>query len=348
MSSSFTFRKWAKHYGCILGLACSLSSPGRAQGINQPPVISIRNLNFQTEYIEPATIFLQADAFDKDGVVTKVEFYMCNTELAELQNKPYKIILKDLPAGFYCITAIATDNSDSITESFPMGIKVVSADTSCENTASYLENGGYSAGSRVVNGSKQYECKPFPYSGWCNGASWAYAPGTGSNWQDAWIDLGTCEAETELSCINTPAYFENGGYAPESQVVNQGIQYECKPWPYSGWCNGASWAYEPGVGSNWQDAWIELGACSEFGFSKGAAAKIIANPHPFEGITTVRLDREENIVSYVLYNSNGVRMVAATHLDEKDITLGDQLASGYYILHVTTKTATYTKTIIKL
>ncbi|MDF2455233.1 MAG: C-terminal target protein [Cytophagaceae bacterium] len=347
MISSSTFRKWGRRCCCSIGLVSALSLTGRAQGVNHPPLVSIRNLNFQTEYLEPASISLQADAYDIDGVVTKVEFYLCNTELAELEYKPYKIMLSDLPAGHYCITAIATDNSHATTESFPVGIKVVSADTSCENTASYVENGGYNPGSRVLNGDRKYKCKPFPYSGWCNGASWAYAPGTGSNWQDAWIDLGTCDAETGLSCVNTPAYVENGGYAPESQVVNLGILYECKPWPYSGWCNGASWAYEPGVGSNWQDAWVERGACSEFAWYNKSAARIIAHPHPFEDHTTVRLEGEEHIVSYVLYNSNGVTLLAGSNLDEKDIKLGDQLASGYYILHVTTKNATYTQTIIK-
>jgi hypothetical protein len=33
---------------------------------------------------------------------------------------------------------------------------------------------------------KLYTCKPYPYTGWCNGAGFAYAPGTGSAWQDAW------------------------------------------------------------------------------------------------------------------------------------------------------------------
>ena len=34
---------------------------------------------------------------------------------------------------------------------------------------------------------KVYECKPFPFSGWCTIPAWQYAPGTGPNWQDAWI-----------------------------------------------------------------------------------------------------------------------------------------------------------------
>jgi N-acetylglucosamine-binding protein A len=36
--------------------------------------------------------------------------------------------------------------------------------------------------------------------------------------------------------------------------------YECKPWPYAGYCaqwNAGATQFEPGVGSNWRDAWLE-------------------------------------------------------------------------------------------
>ncbi len=39
-----------------------------------------------------------------------------------------------------------------------------------------------------------------------------------------------------------------------------GLVYECKPFPYSGWCSQYSPTathYEPGTGSHWADAWIE-------------------------------------------------------------------------------------------
>jgi predicted carbohydrate-binding protein with CBM5 and CBM33 domain len=52
----------------------------------------------------------------------------------------------------------------------------------------------YTAGTKVLQpkNGKVYQCKPFPYSGYC--VQWAttathYEPGVGSNWQDAWIEL---------------------------------------------------------------------------------------------------------------------------------------------------------------
>jgi len=48
----------------------------------------------------------------------------------------------------------------------------------------------YDAGERVQSAGKLYECKPFPYVGWC-GLD-AYEPGKGQAWSDAWTLLGSC------------------------------------------------------------------------------------------------------------------------------------------------------------
>ena len=48
--------------------------------------------------------------------------------------------------------------------------------------------GSYQPGTQVLGTDNQvYECRSFPSSGWCNQSSLHYAPGTGLNWQDAWI-----------------------------------------------------------------------------------------------------------------------------------------------------------------
>lgn len=51
----------------------------------------------------------------------------------------------------------------------------------------------YKAGTRVLQpkNGRVYECKPFPYSGWCSqwsANSTAYEPGVGAHWADAWIE----------------------------------------------------------------------------------------------------------------------------------------------------------------
>ena len=55
-----------------------------------------------------------------------------------------------------------------------------------------------------------------------------------------------------------PPYQAGTAYKAGDKVSNLGGNYQCKPHPYTGWCAGAAWAYEPGKGTAWGDAWIKL------------------------------------------------------------------------------------------
>ncbi|MBQ4801856.1 T9SS type A sorting domain-containing protein [Aquimarina sp. MMG015] len=79
-----------------------------------------------------------------------------------------------------------------------------------------------------------------------------------------------------------PQYVENGGYVAGSQVENAGNLYECKPYPFSGWCNGAAWAYAPGEGTYWQDAWTLIGECGD-GDTGGNEAPTVSITQPANG-----------------------------------------------------------------
>ncbi|MDB5273749.1 MAG: chitinase [Chitinophagaceae bacterium] len=314
------------------------------------PVIFLRSTPSDTSYMAPTTLSFHADAYNPSGEITSVEFYLCTTKIAVTDSEPYEMILKDLPAGHYCITAKAIGDLDSSTSSYAISFVVHAPEDSCGSFPTYEENAGYAAGSQVIDNGKKYECKPYPYSGWCNGAAWAYEPGTGLYWQDAWIDLGTCSVESSPvpNCTNTPPYLEGETYGPGSQVTYEGTRYECKPWPYSGWCSQASWAYGPGSGMYWQDAWTALGTCSSSSLSKSVSStQVIAVPQPFENNTKIKLETEEEIIAMAIYDSRGIEVQSMSSVHEKGITIGDNLSSGYYILHLTTKTAVYTKTLIK-
>lgn len=53
-----------------------------------------------------------------------------------------------------------------------------------------------------------------------------------------------------------PAYAPGTDYKAGDKVSHNGSDYECKPWPYTGWCKEA--AYEPGhANGNWVNAWIK-------------------------------------------------------------------------------------------
>lgn len=50
----------------------------------------------------------------------------------------------------------------------------------------YEEGAPYKDGDIVTHNGKNYKCKPHPFTAWCSGAAWAYAPGAGTAWQQAW------------------------------------------------------------------------------------------------------------------------------------------------------------------
>lgn len=55
--------------------------------------------------------------------------------------------------------------------------------------AAWSANSKYKAGDIVNNHGKLFQCKPFPYSGWCNNAPAYYEPGAGLAWSEAWTAL---------------------------------------------------------------------------------------------------------------------------------------------------------------
>jgi hypothetical protein len=75
------------------------------------------------------------------------------------------------------------------------------------------------------------------------------------------------ESWLAASCAGLPA-FAPGSYAGGARVQNVGRAFECKPFPYSGWC-GLGGPYEPGVGWASGDAWLDLGACDGGGPDAG-------------------------------------------------------------------------------
>jgi chitin-binding protein len=63
----------------------------------------------------------------------------------------------------------------------------------------------------------------------------------------------------EVDPSTAPAYKPNTAYQAGDKVSNAGGIYQCKPFPYSGWCSQAPAAYAPGVGYAWSDAWDKIG-----------------------------------------------------------------------------------------
>jgi len=112
-----------------------------AEQINQPPSISLSSPSKSTSYVAPATITIDAIAYDPDGEIIKVEFYNGTSKLGESTDSPWSYTWKDVAAGTYTITAVATDNKNFKSSSEATNVTVENLSTQIEpvnSTASKL------------------------------------------------------------------------------------------------------------------------------------------------------------------------------------------------------------------
>jgi len=83
------------------------------QSANVPPTVGISNPTNGSVFAAPATLILAATASDTDGSVTNVQFFQGATSLTNVANGPYSVPVRNLSAGDYALSAVATDNSGS-------------------------------------------------------------------------------------------------------------------------------------------------------------------------------------------------------------------------------------------
>lgn len=119
-----------------------------------------------------------------------------------------------------------------------------------------LEN--YKAGTKVLHFGNLFECRPFPNSGYCSlwdASANQYEPGEGIAWESAWK-----KAEGVDFHFRFPDQFKT--YQAGIRVEYKKQTYECKEFPYSGYC--VQWGvgneqYVPGQGEYWKMAWMHVG-----------------------------------------------------------------------------------------
>lgn len=184
---------------------------------NPAPTTSITSPANGATFTAPASITITANASD-NGSVTKVDFYNGSTLLGTDTSSPYTFTWSNVAAGSYSLTSVATDNQGA-TGTSPVASITVNGGTSGCAAPQYVENGGYVAGSRVKNAGNQYECRAWPYSGWCNGQAAAYAPGTGSAWADAWTLVGPCSSNGNPPAVSIASPANGTTFPTVGQVI---------------------------------------------------------------------------------------------------------------------------------
>jgi len=90
---------------------------------NVPPSVSITSPADGATFISPASVTIQATASDKDGTVTKVEFFDGASSLGSVLTAPYTKTVTLYP-GTHSVTAVATDNAADATTSAAVTVTV--------------------------------------------------------------------------------------------------------------------------------------------------------------------------------------------------------------------------------
>lgn len=137
----------------------------------------------------------------------------------------------------------------------------------------------YDTGSRVSVGSLVYECKAWPANQWCDEATYKPDPTKAEGldyWKQAWEVKGYCEGTMVVTTSPTTA--SGGGGCPtewsagdinkykEGQRVSVTktttplvkMVYQCKAWPYSGYCG----QFSPLNAAGGMLGWDLIGGCS--------------------------------------------------------------------------------------
>lgn len=188
---------------------------------NQNPDISITSPSMNESFDEGANVAITVNATDADGTISRVEFFLDGVLLGEDTTDPYHWNWTAGNAGNYTILARAYDNENASADDSVDIIVESSTGGSCDGIPQYQEAGGYAAGSQVQNGGHVYQCKEYPYSGWCNGSAWAYSPGDGDHWQDAWIYVSECgpggDNTPPTTSISSPS--DNAVFTTGSTIV---------------------------------------------------------------------------------------------------------------------------------
>jgi len=102
----------------------SISVADAAHKPNQHPIVKILNPSKGIKFDKLSPVTIDAIASDPDGSVSKIEFYNGSVKLVELTSTPYTYTWKDVAAGKYSITAVATDNLNDTTISSPVEFEV--------------------------------------------------------------------------------------------------------------------------------------------------------------------------------------------------------------------------------
>lgn len=90
-----------------------------------PPSVQITTPNGGIQVNGPATVNVNAQANDPEGILARVELYSGTNKISEATAPPYNAVIPNLPVGQYSLSAVAVDQSGTRWPSPPVTIDVV-------------------------------------------------------------------------------------------------------------------------------------------------------------------------------------------------------------------------------
>lgn len=116
--------------------------------------------------------------------------------------------------GTYAVTLTVTDNEGASSSATTSASVTQGGDPGNCQAPQYSAGTQYAAGDIVANGGNLYQCN---IAGWCSSsAAWAYAPGTGAHWQDAWSLTSECDDNGNTN--QAPTANANGPYSGSAGI----------------------------------------------------------------------------------------------------------------------------------
>lgn len=170
-------------------------TPAEPVAVNHAPVAQIAGPIGAVE--AGAQVSLSAEgSSDEDG--NKLTYTWRSQDGQTVTGEDKAVVTFSAPeaatAQQYEVSLTVSDGELSSTTSYLLNVKAKEAapsndEGSSGSYAAWSANSKYRAGDIVNNHGKLFQCKPFPYSGWCNNAPAYYEPGAGLAWADAWTAL---------------------------------------------------------------------------------------------------------------------------------------------------------------
>ncbi|WP_157729853.1 lytic polysaccharide monooxygenase [Bacterioplanes sanyensis] len=161
---------------------------------DEPVSIDLSLNNLQRQYLLSSdSLTLDLDLTSQAELQLDVSIYhaqqlVARSSAALNQQLSLPMTLKTPLPGDYQLIIVASDSNSSRQFSYDFSIALANTDYDYVYPAQHEQ---YKAGDRVRGkDGRIYQCKPFPYAGWCRiyqAADPAYAPGVGRAWQDAWV-----------------------------------------------------------------------------------------------------------------------------------------------------------------